>query len=428
MIEIQINNSYSQILGLNTSDFKALRKILSYTINKGAFYRGGRAILVPLLDKKGFFPTGLLNKVRRFCAEAKITDLRVKPLPGTHAIKLKSNVTPYLWQLEAREIAVRLGRGGVVAATGSGKSLLIALIASRLKVKTLVVVPSREIKRQLLEAFSGVLEGYRHITVENIDSSRLPHLTGYDCLIIDEVHHAAAKTYRNLNKTAWANIYHRFFLTATYFRNDEDEQLLFEGVAGEPIYKLTMRDAIRENYIVPVEAYYLEVPKIANDLYTYREVYNELVIGNELRNAMIADLMLSLMGTPTLCLVKEIAHGNILSAMTGVPFVSGEDEESKDYIRQFNSGGIMSLIGTTGVLGEGIDTKPAEFVIIAGLGKAKSAFLQQIGRGVRRYRNKESCKIILVLDRSHKFTLTHFKAQVKVLKEELGIEVIKLEV
>ena len=84
---------------------------------------------------------------------------------------------------------------------------------------------------------------------------------------------------------------------------------------------------------------------------------------------------------PTLTLVKEINHGKALSVLSDSPFSNGEDEESRKYIELFKEARIKTLIGTTGVLGEGVDTKPAEYVIIAGLGKSKNAFMQQVGRG-----------------------------------------------
>jgi superfamily II DNA or RNA helicase len=115
--------------------------------------------------------------------------------------------------------------------------------------------------------------------------------------------------------------------------------------------------------------------------------------------------------------------------MTGIPFANGQDEESRDFIRQFNSGGIKALIGTTGVLGEGVDTKPCEIVIIACLGKAKSAFMQQVGRAVRTYPGKESAKVVIIKDASHKFLSRHYAAQVAILKEEYGVtpQLITLE-
>ena len=330
---------------------------------------------------------------------------------------------PYLDQNKAVKAALKHHRGIISMPTGTGKTHVARMIIEALGLPTLVVVPTLEIKRQM----QYVLSDLNYVTVENIDSNALNSLTmRFSVLILDEAHHAAAKTYRRLNKRVWGGIYYRFMLTATPFRNDDEETLLFEAICGEVIYKLNYIDAITRDYIVPVEAYYLEVPKQATDAFTYREVYDNLVINNETRNIMIGAL-LGRLDAPTLCLVKEVAHGKILSELTGFPFISGEDEESRDYIRQFNNGGIKTLIGTTGILGEGIDTKPCEYVVIAGLGKAKSQFQQQIGRAVRKYQDKTSAKVIIFKDRSHRFLMRHYNAQKKILLDEYGVTPLKLE-
>jgi len=331
---------------------------------------------------------------------------------------------PYLDQLKAVEAAVKHKRGTISMPTGSGKSHVIRLIIERLNLKTLVVVPSLEIKRQL----KHTLKGLKNVTVENIDSKALRYMTNFDILIIDECHHVAAKTYQKLNKVAWTKIYYRFLFTATPFRNDSEETLLFEAICGEVIYRLSYADAVKAGYIVPVDAFYVESTKKETEAYTYRQVYNELVVNNLSRNLLLSSLMLKLNGSPTLCLVREVLHGQILSDLTGYPFVSGEDDESRDYIDLFNRGEITTLVGTTGILGEGVDSKPAEYIIIAGLGKAKSQFMQQVGRGVRKHANKESCKVILVKDKSHKFTLRHFNSQASILKEEYGVKPIRIDI
>lgn len=130
----------------------------------------------------------------------------------------------------------------------------------------------------------------------------------------------------------------------------------------------------------------------------------------------------------TLCLVTEVAHGNRLAALTGLPFINGTDNDSRDYIHQFNNGEQMAVIATTGVMGEGVDSRAAEYVIIAGMGKAKSRFQQQIGRVLRRYKDKESGKVIIIKNTSHKYLIRHFNAQLKVLLDEYGVKPVKLDI
>lgn len=436
MIALTIGNSYSIIKGLSPAAEKALQKELSYEVDPQAAYYGGRfgSKRKSLLDRQGSFPSGLVARVEAYIAKLNLGpitrfDSRSRPITGSVSLKPDFNgIQPYDDQVKAADAAVAFRHSCISMPTGSGKSMVMALVIAKLQVKTLIVVPTLEIKRQLSAGLERTFGKTKHIRVENIGAAALKKATDYDMLIIDECHHSASKTYGKLNKTAWQGIYYRLFLTATPFRTQAEEMLLYEGIAGPVRFKLSYSEAVAKKYIVPVEAYYLEVPKQQTNAVSWAEVYREHVVRNNPRNEMIAALLHQLGDASTLCLVKEIEHGEILSEMAGLPFVNGQDEDSRRYIEQFNSGAIKQLIGTTGVLGEGIDTKPAEFIIVAGLGKAKSSFMQSVGRGVRQYPGKESAKIVIIKDRSHKFTLRHFNTQAKILKEEYGVVPSKLDV
>lgn len=340
---------------------------------------------------------------------------------------------PYPEQIEAVEVAYKRQQGIISVCTAVGKSLIIGLLIQKCQVKTLIIVPSLELKEQLSSTLKSWFGSLNNITIENIASSQLSKLTDFDCLIIDEAHHSAAKTYRTLNKKSWNKIFFRFFLTATPFRANSDENLLMQSITGPVIYDLPYRRAVELGYVCPVEAYYVELPPTEVNGNTWAQVYSQLVVNNLNRNCIIANLLINLWNNSSkaLCLVKEIKHGdNIVECLPEavVPFTNGEDEVTRHYIKEFKNGHIDCLIGTNGVLGEGVDTKPAEYVIIAGLGKSKNAFMQQVGRGLRLYPGKDSCKVIIFKDPSHKFTLRHFNAQVKILKEEYGIIPTKLNI
>lgn len=427
MIKLVINNSYSNISGLSASQQKELINLLSYVVGgSSAYFSGYGPRRKSCLSKRGDFPTGLRHRVENWLRTLKTGWMTSNKCRIAQCSDMNEDFSgAYEWQVMATKAAVRHSRGIISAPTGTGKSRAIAMVAKQIGLKTLVVVPSVEIKKQLSETVKDL----KNVRVENIDNPKLKDLTDFDCLIIDECHHAAAKTYQKLNKTAWTNIYYRFCFTATPFRNDTEETLLFESICGKVIYSIDYATAVAKKYIVPVEAYYLDMPKEPTDAFTWSEVYSELVVHNDIRNSIIATLINKLQNTSisAICLVKEIAHGKRLSVMTGLPFVYGADDESRDYIRQFNNKDIKVLIGTTGILGEGVDSKPAEYIIVAGLGKAKSQFMQAVGRAVRTYPGKESAKIVLIRDSSHKFTLRHFNVQAKILKEEYGIKPVKLE-
>lgn len=438
MVTIEINNSTSKINGLTSIPFNKLRKALSYSIDsQAAFFSKNRFNTTRYcIDKHGTFATGLLKRVVEFLdishIKYELKDKRIESILKIRKVdhKFQSSLVPYKAQIDAAASITKNHRGILSMPTGAGKSHVIALIIARLCVRTLIVVPSLQIKEQLKESLSRSFKDTSNIVIENIDSNALNTAKGFGCLIIDEGHHAAAKTYQKLNKTAWKDIYYRVFLTATPFRNQTEETLLFEGIAGQVVYKLTFAQSVEKGYIVPIEAYYIEVDKVKTDSFTYQEVYSEFVTNNEAKNQIIAKTLLNLglSGASTLCLVKEIRHGSILAEMTGLPFANGQDDTTREYIEQFNKGEIKVLIGTEGILSEGVDTKPCEFVLIAGLGKAKSSFMQKIGRCVRVFPGKESGKVIIIRDGSHRFLLRHFNEQKKILLEEYGIIPIKLSI
>lgn len=436
-VELIIDNSECQINGLSIQEYKQLKELLSYVDNPTG-YPSPFVRTKYLIDKKGVFPTGLLYLVQRFIKQTgiQVTTLDKRKVPERQEglFTWTSDIKPYPEQLEAAKRVKKYGRGIVTAPTGVGKSLICALTIYELQVPTLIVVPSLELKRQLSETLSSIFGKGRvgrdkPIYVENVDSLASKTLkTKYDCLIIDEFHRSGARTYRKLNKKQWSGIYYKAGVTATPFRSQDNERLLLESVLSQVIYQVDYQTAVQKGYIVPMEAYYLEIPPQKIDPKNWAEAYSKLVVNNQVRNDIVAQVIRNLKaeGVSTLCLVKEIAHGEALSRLAGVHFANGQSEDTEDLIKFFSKDKIKALIGTTGVLGEGVDTKPAEFIIIAGLGKSKNAFMQQVGRGFRVYGNKESCKVILFKDNSHKWTRAHFAAQVKYLREEYGIEPIKL--
>lgn len=441
MITLLIDNSESQIAGLTTEQHKVLKELMFYSEDPTAhfFSRSFRSPKRYLIDKKGVFPTGLLYIVQSWLKTEKIPhkveDKRIKPVPHK-LFKASMRVTPYPEQENAAMAVLERIRGIIVMPTGCGKSMVAALIIDRLQVNTLIVVPSLELKRQLTEGLSEIFGGYHvgglgcRIAIENVDSlDPDDNLEDYGCVIIDEFHHSGAKTYRNLNKKAWTKVFYKVGLTATPFRSKNNERLLLESVLSEVIYRVEYSDAVAKDYIVPIEAYYYELPKTEVKSSNWHGVYSELVVNNEYRNKLIADLLLKFHTNKisTLCLVREIAHGENIANCNKLYFANGLDQNTQVYIKAFNDQKINCLVGTTGVLGEGVDTKPAEFIIIAGLGRSKNSLMQQVGRGLRKFPQKTSCKVIIFKDTSHKWSLDHFREQCKILRDEYGVAPVRLE-
>jgi len=438
MIKLEVGNSESKVEGLSIEQTKALQEILSYKLPpKYTPYGGMHSEKRYLLTKKGTFSTGLLPYVHRYLSnfDYATLDTRKQPISKPGMFKAKFDYEPYPEQLEIVDSAVKFHRGTISAVTGFGKSISMALLVNALQVRTLIVVPNLTLKKQLTESFINIFGKLDNITIENIDSSKLKKANNYDMLIIDEAHHSASKTYRLLNKTSWKNIYYRFFFTGTAFRSREEENILLESIAGQLIYSIDYHKAVEKGYIVPVEFYYYDtssLSKVSRGQYEglpWAKVYNTLVVNNNRLNDTVASIVQSLSsnGISTLVLVKEIKHGEIISELARLQFANGESDDSEDIIRFFNEGKLKAIVGTTGVVGEGVDTKPSEFIIIAGLGKSKNQLIQQIGRGIRKFKGKESCKVIIFLNNDHKWLKSHFKEQCKIIRDIYGAEPVLLE-
>lgn len=442
--------------GLSPAQFRDIRKLMSYTVaTRSRFTRFGSTRKY-LIDKHGEFPTGLLYILHKYVADKAIPldvqDMRVQPKLkqlGLETMFLPSDIVPYPEQNEVGPACLREHRGIVVGPTGVGKSYMLAKAIDALQVCTLVVVPSLSLKTQLtasLRACFGEemvgplsLKGQRmhFVTVENVDALDPKHpVKGIDCVITDEFHHSGAETYRKLNMKAWNDIYFRLGFTATPFRAKSEERLLLESVLSRVIYQIPYEVAVRKGYIVPMESYYVDLP--AKPLKCrgqhWHSVYSECIVNNEERNRIIVDMAENLhgAGVPALILVKQVDHGVKLRDMLvdrGIfaPFANGLDENSDQLIADFNALKRPILIGTMGKIGEGVDTKPCEYVILAGGGKSRNQFMQNAGRGFRRFGSKQTCKIVLFRDTSHRWLIDHFKECCKTLRAEYGAVPAKLD-
>ncbi len=425
MVKVRIGNSVCKLEGLSVDQFTELREILSYSPSASQMHYMGYGGIrkTYLLSKKCEFPTGLLYLVEEYLGDlCTKEDTRVLPVPHRQILPFNLGHTPYEEQIEACEASLRHSRGIIVAPTGVGKSVIIALIIHRLNVKTLVVVPSLELVKQLSSSLKDILGDTEQVTVLNVDNKRLLDKIKYDCVIIDEFHHSGAKTYRKMNESHWNNTYYKFGLTATPFRSQDNEKILLESVLSQVIYEIPYQVAITKKYIVPMEAYYIEIPNTKVSGTSWPAVYSQLIVNNTIRNKHIQDLLISFHtnNISTICLVKEIKHGDLISSDGAFNFINSETDE-RHLIDLFNNSKVKVLIGTDTILGEGIDTKPCEVVIIAGLGKSPNRFIQGCGRSFRNFPGKESCKVIIIKDLSHKWTKAHFVAQCKILKDYFGV-------
>src|SRR5919109_3725742 len=173
------------------------------------------------------------------------------------------DVQPRIYQKEAlRNWLASGGRGVVVLPTGAGKTVLAFMALEQVPVRTLIIVPTIELLHQwragLIEKAGvppdevGVVGGGERspaaITVMTYDSAamRRRDLAGYGLLVVDEVHHLPAPTYRTIAAKAAAPW--RLGLSATPERTD-GAHLDLSHLIGPEVYRRKAADLARGGHI-----------------------------------------------------------------------------------------------------------------------------------------------------------------------------------
>lgn len=202
-----------------------------------------------------------------------------KPLPWRRTPKEVLGRDPMPHQVRGAEALLAAGHGSIEYATGSGKSLVLAMCLRQLGRRAAVVAYSYNVVQQLgalLEellgkAHVGYYDGSRKIlgrTVTVCTASALHHLkpgtkawewlTGCEVLAGDESHTYAADVLLDISTGLFAAAAYRLFASATQIRGDGLDLLLL-GVIGPRVAELTFRDAVELDLLARPTFYMVSV-------------------------------------------------------------------------------------------------------------------------------------------------------------------------
>ncbi len=173
--------------------------------------------------------------------------------------QLKSNVALRDYQNKAFDGWCRAhNRGILVLPTAAGKTFIALKAIEKLKVQTLIVVPTLDLIDQwrkrikdCLNLETGAIGGGENtlqmVTVTTYDSAYI-HAdqlgNKFRLLIFDEVHHLASPAYMQIAEMYIAP--YRMGLTATYERNDQRHSLLPQLV-GDPVCSIDVDELAGEH-------------------------------------------------------------------------------------------------------------------------------------------------------------------------------------
>lgn len=352
------------------------------------------------------------------------------------------DITPYSYQqeildkLDAERTVRGFMRNLVVAATGTGKTVISALDYKRFRkrhpdkpCRLLFVAHREEILRQSLYTFRAVLKdaNFGELFVGNNKPESLEHLfvsiqtfnsqtftekttaEYYDYIVVDEFHHAAAPTYQKLLSYYQPEIL--LGLTATPERMDGKSILSYfnNRIAAE----IRLPEAIDRKLLCPFQYFGvtdtidLDKLKWSAGGYDKAELSNIYTMSGFEANRR-ADLVISSLlryvtdidEVKGLGFCVSVAHAEFMSDyfnQHGIPsmFLTGNspDDERKQASRDIVSGKVR-FIFVVDIYNEGVDIPEINTVLFLRPTESLTIFLQQLGRGLRLCENKDCLTVL----------------------------------
>ncbi len=339
-------------------------------------------------------------------APTEIANLDVRPYPYQAEV---------LADLDAERRVHGRWRNLVVMATGTGKTVVAALDYRRLhkagNVDSLLFVAHQEqILKQSRSTFRQVMgdgsfgetlvagdrpKQWRHVfaSIQSLHRQEIDP-EQFDMVIVDEFHHAEAKTYAGLLERLQPRVL--LGLTATPDRADgRDVRRWFDGHAA---VELHLREALDRQLLAPFHYFGLHDDVDLSHLQWKRgQGYDRselegLYTGNQARARLVlraAQRLVDVGRMRALGFCVSIGHAEFMAdwfTQHGVPAAAVTSEvgrpEQQSLIRDFKAGKLRVLF-TVDLFNEGVDLPMVDTIFLLRPTESATIFLQQLGRGLR---------------------------------------------
>lgn len=400
-------------IGRLVAALSAVRYRRFYSARKNRFPAGLLPYALQVLDRAGVVPT--------------VIDRRPDP-PRAYPPKIYG-AEPRPYQLAAaqailqrRVAGIPWPRGLIQLPAASGKTLVLALLASAYREDRVLVLTHRrdllyqtaeDLGRYLGEPVGMVGAGkctLHRVTVGMLQTLRknqellLGELAGVKVLLADEAHHLSATTFSKV--AALCPSYVRVGVSAMPTRESLPvERMRLWSVLSDTAYMRPASELIADGYIAPVLVVYKTIgtPEGCYDTPYSHDGYDRLIVHNAGRNARIAGFART-RTKPTLIVVNRLTHGEVLSRALGCQFVSGEEsmEVRRRALRDLGQGRVRWLVASP-IFDEGVDAPAIRNLVLAGAGKSELQLMQRIGRGMRKRSPDDRLTVLDFLDRFNRY-------------------------
>lgn len=317
----------------------------------------------------------------------------------------------------------------VVAATGTGKTVMAAsdykaFVEKHERARLLFVAHREEILRQSLQTFRQVLSDYNFgekwyggeepanyeyvfaskDTLNNrLDSLSLPE-DYYDYIVVDEVHHVAASSYRKIINHFRPKVL--LGLTATPERMDgEDITQDFDGTISAEI---RLDDALNKGLLAPFYYYgitdsvdYSEVAwdkghYVASELsriYSYNDARTALILQS------LQKYLTNIRDVRALCFCVDQQHAKYMASkftLCGLKadVLTSENAQMRAPLYRRLKNKEINYLFVVDMFNEGVDIPEVDTILFLRPTESLTVFIQQFGRGLRKAEGKTHVNIL----------------------------------
>ncbi|SFC49700.1 DUF3427 domain-containing protein [Clostridium uliginosum] len=311
----------------------------------------------------------------------------------------------------------------LISATGTGKTYLSAFDVRNFDpVKALFIVHREQIAKQAMNSFKNVFGDTKDMGILSGTSKNVNHdflfstiqtlskdetlfsfsKTEFDYIIIDEVHRAGAATYQKI-----VNYFEPKFLlgmTATPERTDDFD--IFKMFDHNIAYEIRLQQALEEDLLCPFHYFGIMDISIDGNPLDDNTDFNHLVADERVNHILDKIKFYGYCGDKVKGLIfcsdkkeaKELStkfneHGLRTLALTG----ENSQEERDDAISRLEEDeniNCLDYIFTVDIFNEGVDIPAINQVVMLRPTASAIIFIQQLGRGLRKYTLKEYVVII----------------------------------
>lgn len=317
-------------------------------------------------------------------------------------------------------------RNLIVAATGTGKTVIAALDYKQFleqhkdKARLLFVAHREEILKQSLKTFRWVLndfnfgelwyggntepKDYAHVFAsKDIINNRIDDLNlsddYYDYIVIDEVHHVAANSYRKIIERFKPKIL--LGLTATPERMDGQD--ITQDFDGHISAEIRLDTALNNELLCPFHYYGI------TDCVDLRQVgwkqgkydvseLTRLYTGNDLRSDLIINKLKEYLpdehNVRALCFCVSQEHARFMAEkfqMHGLKadYLTSQNSNERAFLYRRLKEKKINYLFVVDIFNEGVDIPEIDTVLFLRPTESLTIYLQQFGRGLRKSEGKE---------------------------------------